>query len=129
MIAFSSSVMTRVDASNTADAGMGIGSGGASSISAASVSVSTEASDADAGAATGAGAAAALAATSILRVVVFAALLTTLRSATMATMAIAAAYAGVAYSMEHANSAPERNQETTMRSTVSVTAATVLNGL
>ena len=131
MIAFSSSVMTRVDASNTADAGMGIGSGGASSISSSSVSVSTESSDSDtdAAAATGAGAAAALAAASILRVVVFAALLTTLRSATMATMAIAAAYAGVAYSMEHANSAPERNQETTMRSTVSVTAATVLNGL
>ena len=126
MIAFSSSVMTRVDASNTADAGMGIDSKAASSVSSAAVSVAPEASGAGASAATGTGAAAPVAAAA--RVVVFAALLTTLRSATSATMAIAAAYAGVAYSIEHANSAPERNQETTMRSTVSVTAATVLNG-
>ena len=51
------------------------------------------------------------------------------RATTTARTTTTATYAGVAYSIEHANSTPERNHETTMRMRVSVTAATVRNGL
>lgn len=135
--AFSSSVITRVDASKTAVAGMATSetseedsetASDCSDVFVTDLVTAEIASIRDCVDCIVAPAEVAVATDTSL-VLFFETVLTTFLTNTSATMAIAAAYAGVAYSIEHANSAPERNHETTMRNTVSVTAATVLKGL
>jgi hypothetical protein len=138
--AFSSALITRLDASKTAVAGMEL-FGGLSAVTTAggstlarevgsilSARVTNDALDSTAaGCVDSTRFAVAVAAPT--NVFFFETVVTTLCTPISKTIAAAAAYAGVAYSMEHANSAPDRNQDTTIRSMVRETAATVLKGL